>query len=431
MSHLKIAFIGAGSYTFGPSMIKQAFVENRLDGIELALMDARRESAELMAALARKTAERVGVKATITATDRRDEALAGADFVICSVAVQGQRRFEMDCDVVRRVCPAHIITEFGGVAGISYSLRQIAMIEGLAADMKRLCPDAWLLNVANPLPRVCQAAHERGVHTVGFCSASSGVYNLAWMLLKGERLRYPWTAAKERWDVTMAGLNHFSWLLAMRERATGEDILPRLRARLDAGATTNNPRCEGIWRETGWLVLPYDGHCQDFLPPVGTEHSRTENFHGTAEERDARMAFLRRADEGQASVEDLPGESWERPMDLIAALALGRKAQFNSVNLVNDAQIPSLPRGVFVESPGEADAKGLRTPTLPLPDSTLPYALSAAAVTDTIVRAALTRSRALVRRAVELDPTVIDKRTGIAAMDALLSAHADVLPAYA
>ena len=430
MPHVKIAFLGAGSYTFGPSMIKQAFVENRLDGIELALMDARRESAELMAAVARKTAERSGLRATVTATDIRTDALAGADFVICSVAVQGQKRFEIDCDVIRRLYPAHAITEFGGVAGISYSLRQIAMIEGVAADMGQLCPKAWLLNVANPLPRVTQAAHERGARTVGFCSASSGVYSLASRLLGGPRLRYPWAAARERWDITMAGLNHFSWLLAMRERASGEDMLPKLRARLDAGASTDNPRCEGIWRETGFMLLPYDEHCQDFLAPVGVEHSRTANFHGTAAERDARLAFLNDAAAGRATLDSLEGESWERPMDLVAALAFGRPARFNSVNLVNGGQIPNLPRGIFVETPGEADSRRLRAPTLPLPETALPYALSAGAVTDTIVRAALTRSRELVRRAVELDPTVVDKQAGIAAMEALLEAHADVLPAY-
>ncbi len=430
MSHAKIAFLGAGSYTFGPSMIKQAFVEDRLEDIELALVDVRRESAELMAAVARKTVERLGLRSTVTATDRRDEALAGADFVICSVAVQGAKRFDMDRDVALRLAPGHVITEFGGIAGISYSLRQIAMIEAVAADMKRLCPGAWLLDVANPLPRVVQAAHKLGARTVGLCSATSGVYDLAWRMLEGARLRYPWTEAKDRWDVTMAGLNHFSWLLAMRDRKTGEDMLPKLRARLDAGVTTDNPRCEGIWRETGFMLLPHDEHCQDFLAPVGVEHSRTEAFHGNPSERDERLAFLRRIAEGQAVIEDLPGESWERPMDLIAAFVFGRPARFNSVNLINDGRIPNLPRNIFVETPAEADANGLRTPTLPLPEKTLPYARNAAAVTEAIVRAALERKRSRVHQAVALDPTILDKRAGIAAMDALLVAHADILPAY-
>jgi len=62
------------------------------------------------------------------------------------------------------------------VAGISYSLRQIALISEVAADMKARCPQAWLLDIANPLPRVTQAAHELGVQTAGFCSVSLESY---------------------------------------------------------------------------------------------------------------------------------------------------------------------------------------------------------------------------------------------------------------
>jgi alpha-galactosidase/6-phospho-beta-glucosidase family protein len=51
-------------------------------------------------------------------------------------------------------------------------------------------------------------------------------------------------------------------------------------------------------------------------------------------------------------------------------------------------------------------------------------------VTDTIVRAALKRSRGLVREAAERDPTITDKAKGVAALDECLAAHADVLPAY-
>jgi alpha-galactosidase len=430
MTHCKIAFVGAGSYTFGPSILKQTLIENRLGGVELALMDVDRSTVELMAAAGCRTAESHGLATRITATTVRAEALSGADFVVCSVAIEGGKRFATDCEVAGRLIPGHLVSEFGGIAGISYSLRQIAMITELAAQMREHCPGAWLLSVANPLPRVCQAAHESGVKTVGFCSASSGVYGFAWQLLFGEKLTFPWTPARERWTVTMAGLNHFSWLLKMRDRKTGEDVIPLLRKKVESGATTGSPRTERIFLETGFPLLPYDGHCMDFLPPVGTEQSRTQAFHGDAEERRSRLDFLRDVAEGKAKLDSLEHEAWERPIDLVAAMTLGGRAEFNSINLVNDGRIPNLPRMIFVETPGEGTKEGPTVPTLPLPAKCLPYALSAAAVTEAIVRGARERKRDLVHLAVELDPTVLDKKAGVAAIDELLRVHADLLPEY-
>ncbi|MFB3894241.1 MAG: hypothetical protein ACE15C_19725 [Phycisphaerae bacterium] len=425
----KIAFIGSGSYTFGPSILKQAFIEDRLDGIELALVDLDKPAVELMAAVARRLAASAGLRAKVTAHTEREKALDGADFVICSAAVQGLKRFNMDVEIAHRLAPGHLITEFGGVAGISYSLRQIHLITSIAADMRRLCPDAWLLDCANPLPRVCQAAHESGVKTAGFCSVSSGFYGTIWKLLNGVRLRYPWADARDKWTFVAAGLNHFSWLLEMKDIATGHDLIDLLRRRLDAGGTVDEPRCEQVFREVGTWLLPCDDHVKDFLPPTGVEAPRTHAFHGDAAERQERREHLTAVAEGRTAL-NVKGEAWERPVDLIASMLDGRQSRFNSINLINAGQIANLPRNVFVETPAVGTKDGPKPRELRLPPFTLPYTVSAAAVTDTIVQAALKRSVALVHKAVELDPTVQDKGAGLAAIDECLKAHADVLPAY-
>src|SRR5579871_1233293 len=152
MTSLIVAVIGAGSYVFGPSVLDQSILQHRLDGLELALMDPDHEVLERMAGVGRRMARDTGVDTRLTTHTDRATALNGAAFVICSASPQMQRRFRMDCEIVDRYLPDHLVTEFGGIAGISYTLRQIALIEGIAADMRRLCPDAWLLNVANPLP---------------------------------------------------------------------------------------------------------------------------------------------------------------------------------------------------------------------------------------------------------------------------------------
>lgn len=437
MARLKIAVIGVGSFVFGPSILHQAIVERRLQNvgaiIHYALVDVDAEMVALMAGVGQQMAHQAGVQVQISAHTSRAEALDGADFVICSVARQGFKRYEMDCAIIQQYSPGHLVTEFGGIAGISNSLRQIAMMLELADDMQRYCPHAWLLDIANPMPRVCQAAHARGIKTLGFCSVSLQVYSMVWQLLYGEALHYPFTAARERWHMTTAGLNHFVWLVDFKEKETGVDLMPRLRQALADGHTSGNPVSEALARETGYLLVPVDDHTRDFLRPgpLTPTDAIVAPFHGTSDERRQRIAQLRRIAEGVEDFEPLlHNPSWERPIDVIAALAFNERTMLHSLDIINEGQIPNLPRNVFVETPCIVTSEGVKPQHIELPEAVLPLCQRTAQVTDTIVQAALQQSRALVHRAVELDPTVLDTAAGIRAIDACLIAHADMIPCY-
>ena len=122
--------------------------------------------------------------------------------------------------------------------------------------------------------------------------------------------------------------------------------------------------------------------------------------------------------------------SWERPIDLVAAMISGKAIPFNSLNLINNGQMPDLPSSVFVETPCTASAQGPIPQTVALPPTVLPYCERIALLSDAIVRAARERKRALVEKSVELDPTILDKQAGIRAINTCLHAHADILPAY-
>ena len=198
--------------------------------------------------------------------------------VICCAAVELQRRFAMDVAIIRRYYPEHLITEFGGVQGISYSLRQIAMIKKLAEAMRRLCPNAWLLSSSNPLPRVCQAAHQMGIHTAGFCSNSMGGHHLIGRVLHGWDEDYPWPQAVARYEAVMAGINHFTFTLSLRERASGRELLAEFiaRARQQNGF---EPHTAELVQQTDCWPANGDAHMQDFLPPNAASHSQIGRAH--------------------------------------------------------------------------------------------------------------------------------------------------------
>ncbi len=431
---MKIAFIGAGSYVFGPSLLTQIYLEQSLENVHLALIDPDVETIELLAAAGRRLSNERGLTTSITVHADRPEALAGADFVICSASPQMQRRFAMDAEIIDEYLPGHLKTEFGGIAGISYSLRQIALIESITSDMRRLCPNAWLLDVANPLPRVVQAAQENGIKTAGFCVVSLSAYALLWDIFYGEWLDYPFTAGWQEWQVTTAGLNHLAWLVEFRERSTGADLLPALRERVNAGDPSHaNPRAQQYLRETGYLLVPGDDHTRDFLPPLSHDIRSTEMpWHGNPLQRQERHDLLRQIGAGTRPWDELRAhEAWEKPGHFISALTGGSPAHFHSLNLLNDGhQITNLPPHIFVETACDVSFGSVDPQRITLPESVLSLTEQTAHITDVIVRAARERSRARVHEAVQLDPTILDKPAGIRAIDACLAAHADLLPVY-
>jgi alpha-galactosidase/6-phospho-beta-glucosidase family protein len=431
MTDLKIAIVGVGSFVFGPSMLNQVIREQRLSNVELALVDIDAEMVELMAGVGQLMAEEAEISVTISTHTQRPAALHDANFVISSIVREGFKRFAMDYEIIQRYLPHHLVTEFGGVAGISNSLRQISLISELAADIRQYCPAAWLLNVSNPLPRVCQAAQQLGVKTLGFCAVSLQAYSMAWQLLKGESLIYPFEQACQRWSITTAGVNHFVWMLDFRDKETGEDLLPALLQALAEGKSSGNPVSEKLARETGYPLLPYDDHTRDFLSPGVVTGLQEAPFHGSTMQREQRIELLKRIVQRKEALGVLlQNPSWERPVDVIKALKGWGSVSLHALDMPNVGQISNLPRDVFVETPCEVTRDGLQPAQITLPLAVLPLTLRTAQVSDTIVRAALAHSRELVYQAVELDPTIEDKAAGRQAIDACLDAHADLLPQY-
>jgi len=431
LKHAKVAFFGAGSFVFGPTLIAQCILENRISGLTWSLYDPNFAAVELMAAIGDKMAESVGVDATFTAHSEADDALDGADFVICSAAVDINRRFAIDREILNRLYPNHLISEFGGIAGIGSSLRQMTMIAGLAERIKQKCPGATLLDISNPLPRVCQAAYDVGVDTVGFCSVSIQGYGRLLEILKGTRTEYPFIEAQRFFRAKMGGTNHLSWLVELQDTATGADLMPELRRRLDDRKGTVASKCEEYGRRTGYFLMSGDHHVQDFLPIDGLESSIDSVTHGTLADREARLSLLRNVARGAIPVSELEAHpSWERPSDFIEAKVYAKDATFTSLNLPNSGQIANLAKSAYVETAASISGGQLQVESLMLPESTLPFSTLAVEINLTLAKACRARSLADLHRVLELDPTIEDRAKAKAALDECLTAHIDVIGRY-
>jgi alpha-galactosidase len=262
MKSTKVVIVGAGSAIFGLTTLATLTRSTRLRGGTLALVDLNADGLDLIEALARRLNREWEAGLTIESSTRREEVLAGADFVIVSIEV-GPREgtWQRDWEIPLQFGVRQPYGENGGPGGFAHTLRQVPEMLAIARDMERLCPDAWLINFTNPVPRLCLAVSRYSeIKTVGLCHQINEAYMMAGVALAGRfgvdippgvnsnahpkiwpKARYVAEQMRPLVDVKAAGLNHFTWILDLRDRRTGEDLYPAFRQAFMALPTEFEP----------------------------------------------------------------------------------------------------------------------------------------------------------------------------------------------
>ena len=211
----KIVIIGAGSHTFSRNLITDVVSYPELRDATISLMDIEQGPLDLIAAFAKKLVQQHGFNNKIEATTDRRKALDGADYVICTIQLGGVKQKARDIAAKYGLADGWT----GPASGVANGLSQIPVIIDICRDMEAVCPDAWLLEYANPLSTICWAINDyTKVKNVGLCHS---VPHTAAQLAKyiGKPM--------EEVSYWVAGINHFAWFLEFKWN--GKDAYPLLR----------------------------------------------------------------------------------------------------------------------------------------------------------------------------------------------------------
>ncbi|MDD5369111.1 MAG: hypothetical protein PHQ40_08500 [Anaerolineaceae bacterium] len=199
---MKIAIIGAAGVRM--PLIIQAIAQRQetIELSELALMDIDSQRLELTGVLSAPLEESGTLKFKITRTTDPRIALAGADFVLTTFRVGG-----MEARVVDERVPLSygvLGQETTGPGGFALAMRTIPVVLRYLSMMRELCPQAWLINFANPAGLIAEAAIRTAgwERTVGVCDAPAAILRIVAILL-----------GTTRFDVYLDyfGLNHLGW----------------------------------------------------------------------------------------------------------------------------------------------------------------------------------------------------------------------------
>ena len=153
-----------------PTLTTDLALTPSVQGAEIVLLDIDASRVRSHRAGRRARRRTHGAQFSVrTSTDQRD-ALRGADFVMVNITTGGFESMALDLDIPWRYGIRQPGGDTMGPGGINRALRNIPVIVGIARDMEDVCPDAWLLNLTNPMTALCRSVTKStSIKTVGLC----------------------------------------------------------------------------------------------------------------------------------------------------------------------------------------------------------------------------------------------------------------------
>jgi alpha-galactosidase len=440
MTETRICFIGGGSYNWMPKLLGDLSLAPDLAGT-VVLHDLNPTALEDIERYGRRVFERSGSRFSIETTTDLDRALDGAGFVVVTITTGGLDTMALDLDIPEKYGIFQSVGDTVGPGGLSRALRNVPVLVGIAQAMERRCPDAWMLNLTNPLTVLTRAVTmTTRIKAMGLCHELFGV--------RGALMRW-FGGSVSDFEMRVAGVNHLIWILDMTIR--GRDGLQMVREAAADGRMPPLPPSRGAWHEPfvdrwklklklfelyGALPAAGDRHLAEFFPYFLLEETGQGADYGVQLTRIAhrrqQVASARSSVHAGIAASEFPSvtRSPEATADIISAVVNGRSVR-TIVNLPNTGQIDNLPRGAVVETLAEITSAG----AFPHVVGALPYGVLSTLEPhvvnqELIVRASLQGDRQLALQAMANDPLVHDLPKAEAILDELLAAHAQYLPQF-
>jgi len=435
----KFAFIGAGSFGFTRTLVRDILSFPKFADATIALMDIDPVRLDYITKAVNKIVKAGNYPATVVSTLNRAEALEGADGVLCTILSGGVDVWRYDIEIPKQYGVDINVGDTRGPSGIFRALRTIPVMLDICADIEKHCPNAIFLNYTNPMAMLCRAMQTRfpKLHISGLCHSVQGTAEMLakWIGAKDDEITY-----------TCAGINHQAFYLDYRWK--GEDAYPLIRKAMDNPEVYNEEQVRNeMFLALGYYPTESSGHNSEYNAWFRKRPDLIEKYctHGTGWNPGVYAyildEYLNREGTWQKSIEDwLADEKTELARGKEYAAFIfnaifgdGTLFKFNG-NVRNKGLIDNLPKGCCVEVPVLASPNGLE----PIKVGKLPNQIAALVHTSAIceemaVEAALTGDPVKVYQAVMFDPltaAVLGLREIKEMTAAMLEKNKDYLPEF-
>jgi len=478
--------IGAGSVGFTRRLVQDLLGVPEFAGTTFALTDISARNLRMVADLCRRDIAGNNLPARVETTPDRREALAGADYVLCTIRQGGLEAFQTDIDIPLKYGVDQCVGDTLCAGGLMYAQRTIPALIEFCRDIREVAkPGALLLNYSNPMAMNTWACNRYGgVPTIGLCHGVQGAH---WQIAHcieiwakqtgrlpkdyvtpGERLRPRWGFAtgmhRREVDVIASGINHQTWFVGVKWRgidfigdAGKRRVIEGRRVRVPSLLELFEAHPEyvksekvriDVLRRFGYYSTESNGHLSEYLPWYRKRAGDIRKWIDLSSWINGETGgYLRVCTEGRNWFDtDFPNwlkepapklgpahRSEEHGSWIIEALETGRVYR-GHFNVANRGHIPNLPDGCVIEIPGFVDRSGVQMPVV----GRLPLACAATCAASVRVQemgmeAAVRGDVTLLKQAMLHDPlvgAVCDPEEVWQMTDELLVAQAKWLPQY-
>lgn len=432
---IKVVTIGGGS-SYTPELM-EGFIKryDTLPITDLWLVDIEegKEKLEIVGNLAKRMVEKAGLPIKIHLTLDRREALKGADFVTTQFRVG-----LMEARIKDELIPLKynvIGQETNGPGGLLKGLRTIPVILEICKDIEELCPDAWMINFANPAGMVTEAVftYTNMKKFIGLCNVPIGIsYAIAKCM----------GVEPERIHIDFAGLNHMVYGLNV--------YLDGVECTKDAIESIIDPKAELTMKniaDISWLkdfirglgVIPCPYHRYyyktDEMLKQCKEEAENEGCRGQVvakleeelfelyKDSELRVKPLQLEERGGAHYSDAACE-------LINAIYNDKKT-IQTVNTLNKGSISNLPYDSAVELNCIITKEGPKPISVgDLPQEVIGLVTSIKSFERVACKAAVTGDYNTALVAMTINPLVSGDETAKMILDEMLEAHKKYLPQF-
>ncbi|MBN1287372.1 MAG: alpha-galactosidase [Anaerolineae bacterium] len=419
-------------------------------------MDIDAHNLDRVTQLCKRDIEANRLPAHIIATLDQREAIAGADYVICTIRQGRLEAFTLDIDIPLKYGVDQCVGDTICAGGIMYAQRSIPALLSMCKDIREVArPGAIFLNYSNPMAMNTWACNKYGkVKTIGLCHGVQGGH---WQI----------TRVIERWakkeglidkDATLhrnevhivpAGINHQTWYIKVEWR--GMDMLPRLLELFEDHpeySQTEKVRID-VLRRLGYYSTESNGHLSEYLPWYRKRPDEIAQWIDLSSWINGETGgYLRVCTEGRNWFEtDFPNwlkedppviapehRSEEHGSYIIEGLETGRIYR-GFFNVPNAGIITNLPQGCIVETPGYVDKTGINMQVVgALPIACAATCAASVRVQEMGMEAAVHGDVTLLKQAMLHDPlvgAVCNPEEVWQMTDEMLVAQAQWLPQYA
>ena len=436
----KITFIGAGSFGFTRTLVRDILTFPLLERSTLCLMDIDPQRLDFSRRAVQRIVDQGGYLAKVETTLNRQEALRDADYVMVTILAGATDVWRHDIEI-----PAHYgvdinVGDTRGPSGIFRALRTIPVMLEIARDMEQLCPRATMLNYTNPMAMLCRAIQrETSIQMTGLCHSVQGTAEMlaGWIGSPMEEVTY-----------TCAGINHMAWYLDFKWQ--GEDAYPLIRK-----AIWERPEVCNEEQVRNEMFLAFDhyvtessGHNSEYNSWFRKRPNLIEQYctHGTGwnpgEHAFILKEYQRRDKEWvkdiRAWIDDPAPRNLSRGHEyaayIINALEGGEPFTFNG-NVPNKGCVTNLPHDACVEVPVWVSRKGFEPTNVgALPPQCAVLTNLSAQIEEMTVEASITGNKSLVYHAIYNDPltaAVLSLAEIRKMVDDMFAQNAPYLPQFA